>query len=84
MSRKPCVPRVVDDPDDARRNALESQLLSLLAGFQRLHRVSQGEMCEVLIDCVDWLCCPDYATRVSLVEVIDQGEESAPRKRGVR
>ena len=35
MSQRPCVPRsVVDDPDDQRRNALESQLLSLLSGFQ--------------------------------------------------
>jgi hypothetical protein len=57
---------VVDDPDDDRRNALERQLLSLLAGFQRLHRVSYGEMCDLLIDCADWLCCPDRATRIYL------------------
>ena len=84
MSRNPCVPRVVDDPDDQRRNALESQLLSLLSGFQRLHRVSQGEFCEVLIECVDWLCCPDFASRVCLCDEVHQADDCQPRKRGVR
>ena len=66
MARRQCVPAVVDEPDDRRRSTVERQLLSLLAGFERLHRLSQAEMCEVLVDCVDWLACPNYASRIYL------------------
>lgn len=68
MKRRGPGPVQVDEPSDNRRSAVERQLLSLLAGFQRLHRLGQAEMCEVLIDCTDWIACPNYASRVSLVD----------------
>lgn len=66
MPKRRCVPAVVDEASDDRRSAVERQLLSLLAGFQKLHRLSQAEMCEVLVDCVDWIACPNYASRIYL------------------
>lgn len=83
MSRQPSVPRVVDDPDEARRSAVETQLLSLLGGFQRLHRLSQAEMCEVLLDVIDWISCPSIAGRVLLVDDDQADDTPLTRERGV-
>jgi hypothetical protein len=66
--------------DEERRERLEVSLLSLLDGFQYLHRICDGEMCDMIEGVMEWIACPNRASRWTLpnaqveeLEFLDEG-----------